>query len=52
MPLSENIEAFKCHLEAHGVHYSDYGTRFAKEWHQIFFLDPEGTVIEVHAVVA
>jgi catechol 2,3-dioxygenase-like lactoylglutathione lyase family enzyme len=49
---TDDIEAFKKHLDAHGVHYSDYGTAFAKEWHQIFFLDPEGTVVEVHSVVA
>ena len=49
---TDDIDAFKRHLDAHGVLYSDYGTRFAKEWHQIFFLDPEGTIVEVHAVVA
>jgi len=49
---TDDIEAFKRHLEAHGVAYSDYGTAFAQEWHQIFFHDPEGTVVEVHAVVA
>ena len=40
------------HLEAHNIHYSDYGTRFARDWHQIFFLDPAGTIVEVHAVIA
>ena len=49
---TNDIHAFMRHLDACGVHYSDYGTTFAKEWHQIFFLDPEGTVVEVHAVVA
>lgn len=49
---TNNINAFKGHLDAHGVHYADYGTRFAKEWHQLFFLDPVGTIVEVHAVVA
>ena len=49
---TDDIEAFKAHLEAHGVPYSDYGTNFAEEWHQVFFHDPEGTVVEVHAVVA
>ena len=49
---TDNIDAFKAHLDHHGIQYSDYGTRFAKEWHQIFFLDPVGTIVEVHAVVA
>ena len=49
---TDDIEAFKRHLENKGVPYSDYGTVFAEEWHQIFFLDPEGTVVEVHAVVS
>ena len=49
---TDDIEAFKAHLDEQGVPYADYGTRFAEEWHQIFFLDPEGTVVEVHSVVA
>ena len=48
---TDNIEAFKAHLDKCGVPYADYGTTFAKEWYQIFCLDPEGTVVEVHAVV-
>ena len=40
----------EAHLDACGVAYSDYGTRFARAWHQIFFLDPEGVIVEVHAV--
>ena len=35
-------------LEANGVPYADYGTAFSAEWHQVFFQDPEGNVIEVH----
>ena len=45
MALATNCELqvtastrFKVHLDAHGVRYSDYGTRFARDWHQIFFL--------------
>jgi len=49
---TDDIDAFKRHLEANGIAYSDYGTRFAKEWHQVFFLDPVGTIVEVHAVVS
>ena len=38
-------------LDSKGIYYSDYGTAFAKEWHQVFFHDPEGNVIEVHQSV-
>jgi len=38
-------------LDERGIPYSDYGTTFAKSWHQVFFLDPEGNVIEVHQQV-
>lgn len=48
---TEDIEAFKRHLEARGVPYADYGTTFTRYWHQIFFHDPAGTVIEVHQVL-
>lgn len=49
---TDDIEAFKAHLEAKGVQYSDYGHTAAKEWHQIFFYDPDGNIIEVHQVDA
>ena len=48
---TDDIAAVKAELEAHGIPYSDYGTAFASEWHQIFFHDPEGTVVEVHQKV-
>ncbi len=48
---TDDIEAFKAVLEANNVPYSDYGTAFAKEWHQIFFHDPEGNIVEVHQAV-
>jgi len=35
-----------------GIPYSDYGTTFSAEWHQVFFQDPEGNVIEVHEKVS
>ena len=38
-------------LDDAGIPYSDYGTAFAAEWHQVFFRDPEGNVIEVHQQV-
>ena len=49
---TDDIEAFKAHLSANGIEYADYGTAFAAEWHQIFFYDPEGNIIEVHQQVA
>lgn len=48
---TDDIEALKVLLEQHAIPYSDYGTAFAKEWHQVFFHDPEGNVIEVHQAV-
>ena len=46
-----DIAAFKRHLEERGVPYADYGTTFTRFWHQIFFHDPAGTIIEVHQVL-
>ncbi len=48
---TDDIEAFKAHLETHGIPYADYGTTFSTSWYQIFFHDPAGTVVEVHQVV-
>jgi len=48
---TDDIEGFKRVLDANGIPYSDYGTAFAEEWHQVFFHDPEGNVIEVHQAV-
>jgi len=48
---TDDIAAFLKLLDARGIPYSDYGTAFAKEWHQVFFHDPEGNVIEVHQQV-
>lgn len=45
---TDDLTAVLAQLDAHGIPYSDYGTTFAKEWHQVFFHDPEGNVIEVH----
>ena len=45
---TDDIAAFLKLLDENNVPYSDYGTAFAKEWHQVFFHDPEGNVIEVH----
>ncbi|MGR3615774.1 MAG: VOC family protein [Paracoccaceae bacterium] len=48
---TDDITAFKALLDEKDIPYSDYGTAFAKEWHQVFFHDPEGNVIEVHQAV-
>lgn len=44
----DDIEAVKTELEAKGVPYSDWGERAVAGWHQIFFFDPDGNVIEIH----
>ena len=45
---TDDIEAAKAHLEAQGVAYSDWGDSAVAGWHQIYFYDPDGTVIELH----
>ncbi len=49
---TDDLGAFLAILDAEGIPYSDYGTAFSKDWHQVFFHDPEGNVIEVHQQVA
>jgi len=49
---TDDLAAFLAVLDARGIPYSDYGNAFSKEWHQVFFHDPEGNVIEVHQQVA
>ena len=48
---TDDLAAFLKILDENGIPYSDYGTAFAKEWHQVFFQDPEGNIIEVHQQV-
>jgi glyoxylase I family protein len=45
---TDDIAAFKKRLDEKGIPYSNYGTWAMNGWHQIFFYDPEGNVIEVH----
>ncbi len=45
---TDDLTAFKAHLEARGIPYSDWGNAAVAGWHQIFFYDPDGNVIEVH----
>lgn len=48
---TDDIVAFMAHLDAQGVPYSDWGSDAVKGWHQVFFYDPDGNVIEVHQIV-
>ena len=45
---TDDIEAFKDHLKAKKIHFTDWGDIGVSGWHQIFFYDPDGNVIEVH----
>ena len=45
---TDDIAAFKKRLDEKGIAYSDYGKWSMSGWHQIFFYDPDGNVIEVH----
>ena len=49
---TDDIEAFLKKLKREKIPFSDYGTTFAKEWHQVFFQDPEGNVVEVHQKIS
>lgn len=48
---TDDLAEFLSILEQNNIPYSDYGTAFAKEWHQVFFRDPEGNIVEVHQQV-
>ncbi|MEL7301614.1 MAG: VOC family protein [Pseudomonadota bacterium] len=49
---TDDLAAFKAHLEAQGIPYADWGHTAVAGWAQIFFYDPDGNVIEVHEVSA
>ena len=49
---TDDLAAFLKILDDQNIPYSDYGTAFAEEWHQVFFMDPEGNSIEVHQQVS
>ena len=46
--IGASPEAFKVLLREKKIPFADYGEWAVKGWYQIFFEDPEGTVIEVH----
>ena len=48
---TDDLAGFCAHLQARGIPYSDWGNRAVAGWHQIFFYDPDGNVIEVHQKV-
>ena len=47
---TDDLEQFKVHLDKKGVKYADWGNVAVNGWHQIFFYDPDGNIIEVHSV--
>lgn len=47
---TDNLEAFKDHLNDLGIPFADFGNSAVAGWTQIFFYDPDGNVIEVHQV--
>ncbi len=47
---TDDLDAFKTHLKAQNVPYSDWDSAAVAGWRQIFFYDPDGNVVEVHEV--
>ena len=47
---TDDLAAFKAHLADRGIAFSEWGETAVAGWHQIFFYDPDGNVIEVHQV--
>ena len=45
---TDDIEAFKKHLKEKNIEFTDWGDIGVSGWHQIFFYDPDGNIIEVH----
>ncbi len=45
---TDDINAFKKRLDDKGIPYADFGDWAMAGWHQIFFYDPDGNVLEVH----
>jgi catechol 2,3-dioxygenase-like lactoylglutathione lyase family enzyme len=48
---TDDIEAIKARLVDNGIPFDDWGVWSVKGWHQIFFTDPAGNMIEVHQVL-
>lgn len=47
---TSDLEAVKETLTAAEIPFSDWGHTAVDGWHQIFFYDPDGNVVEVHQV--
>ncbi|MFC3615436.1 VOC family protein [Lutimaribacter marinistellae] len=47
---TDDLAAVRRRLEEKGIPYSDWGNQAVAGWHQIFFYDPDGNVIEVHEI--
>ena len=47
---TDDLEAFKAHLNENNIAFSDWGETAVAGWQQIFFYDPDGNIIEVHQV--
>ncbi len=47
----DDIATVRARLDAAGIPYSDMGEWAIKGWHQLFCADPDGRVIEFHAVI-
>ena len=45
---TDDIEAFKKHLKENNIEFTDWGDIGVSGWHQIFFYDPDGNIIDVH----
>ena len=45
---TDDIDAFKNHLKENNIEFTDWGDIGVSGWHQIFFYDPDGNIIEVH----
>lgn len=48
---TDDIEAIKSRLTEHKIPFDDWGIWSVEGWHQIFFTDPAGNMIEIHQVV-
>jgi catechol 2,3-dioxygenase-like lactoylglutathione lyase family enzyme len=48
---TDDIEAIKARLTEHNIPFDDWGIWSVEGWHQIFFTDPAGNMIEIHQVV-
>ena len=49
---TDDIKTFLKMLKREKIPFSDYGTTFAQEGHQVFFQDPEGNVVEVNQKIS